>query len=443
MKLKFSLLEIRNFSLLGLLALIVCATASVAQAQAAREPRKEQILNGLKVFLVSDPKSEKLTIKLRINAGAAFDPAGKSGTMRLLGDLFFPDEGTKQFFEEDLNGSLAVAANYDFIQITATGDNDEFERILDAVRTAVIAPPFSPENFKKVRDARLRQAQEAGKNTANVADSWIRKRLYGDFPYGRIADGTPESLARIEYGDLIAARDRFLNADNSALVIIGNVKENYALRAVRQLFGSWRKADKPLLTSFRQPDAPDARILIVDSDNAEAAEIRLAVRAPAHGDKDFPAAEIFGKLLERKLQNEFGAAAKVETNPHVLPGEMIVRVSSATDRAAETLNAARAAISKVVTEKIDSKAFAEAQSELSNAISAMLAKPETAAELWLDAETFKAARAGERLTRVKSVTAADAERVAARLFKDAPQAIVIVGDAEKIQPQIDAAGAKK
>jgi predicted Zn-dependent peptidase len=442
MKLKISLLEFRNFSRLVLLVLTAASAFSVAHAQTLREPRKEQILNGLKVFLLPDPKSEKITVKLRINAGAAFDPAQKSGTMRLFGDILIPDEGTKQFFEEDLGGSLNVATNYDFIEITAIGNDEEFERILDAVRNAVVAPPITPENFKKVREARLRQAQEEFKSASAIADLAVRRRLYGDFPYGKAVAGTPESLAKIEYGDLIFARDRFLNADYSSLVIVGNVKENYALRAVRQFFGSWKKADKPLLSTFRQPGAPDSKILIVDAADAETAEIRIAVRGLAQNDRDSIAAAIWAKSLEKRLQTEFGAV-QVEHIAHVLPGELIVRASVPTEKAAQTLNALRSAINRAATEKIDAKAFSETQNEILNTLQTESAKPETASQRWLDVETFKTPTANERLNSIKSATAADAERIAAKLFKDAPQAIVIVGDAEKIQPQVDAPGEKK
>ncbi|MDQ4123010.1 MAG: insulinase family protein [Acidobacteriota bacterium] len=442
MKLKNSLLEIRFFCAFVLLVLTTAGGLTVAYAQTAREPRKEQILNGLKVFLFSDPKADKIIVKLRIHAGSAFDPVQRAGTMRLLGDILFPDEETKRFFEEDLGGSLNVTTNYDFIEITATGNDEEFERILDAVRNAVIAPPITPENFKKVRDARLREAQEESKNVAVVADLAVRRRLYGSFPYGRAAGGTPESLAKIEIGDLIVARDRFFNADYASLLIIGNVKESYALRAARQLFGSWKKADKPLVSTFRQPDAPDSKILIVDAPDAPNAEIRIAVRGLAQNDKDSFAAAVFAKLLERKLQNELGAL-QVEHNAHVLPGELIIRASVPTEKAAQTLNALRAAINRSVSEKADAKAFSETQSEILNSLQTESAKPEKALQSWLDAETFKMSASNERLSAIKSVTPSDAERIAARFFKDAPQAIVIVGDADKIQPQIDGLGGKK
>lgn len=442
MKLKISLLDFRNFCAFVLLVLTAAGAFSVAQAQTAREPRKEQILNGLKVFIFSEPKSEKITVKLRIHAGAAFDPPQRSGTMRLLGDILFPDEGTKQFFEEDLGGSLNVATNYDFIEITATGNDEEFERILDAVRNAVIAPPITPENFKKVRDAALRQAQEESKRAATIADLAVRRRLYGDFPYGRPAAGTAESLAKVEMGDLIVARDRFFNADYASLVIIGNVKENYALRAARQLFGSWKKADKPLLSTFRQPEAPDSKILIVDAPDAETAEIRIALRGLAQNDKDSISAAIWAKMLERRLQNDFGAV-RVEHIAHVLPGELLIRASVPTEKAAQTLNALRAAINRAATEKVDAKTFSETQSEILNALQTESAKPEIASQRWLDVETFKTPAANERLNSFKSATGADIERIAVKLFKNAPQAIVIVGDAERIQPQVDALGEKK
>lgn len=442
MKLEISLLKFRFFFALGLLVLITLGAFPVAHAQTAREPRKEQILNGLKLLIWSDPKTPKTTVKLRINAGAAFDPAGRAGTMLLLSDILFPDEGTKEFFAEDLGGSLNVEANYDYIQISAVGNNNEFLRILDTFKTAVISTPITPENFKKVRDARLKQAQEDAKTAAIVADSAVRKRLFGDFPYARPINGNPESLAKIEIGDLIVAKDRFLNADFSSLAIICNEKESYVLRAVRQLFGTWKKSDKPLLYTFRQPETPDSKILIVDSPDAEKAEIRFAVPGLARNDRDLFAAQIWAKALEEKLQNELGAV-KVEQAPHILPGEFIIRASVPTDKTAQALNALLASLTKAANEKIEAKAFSDAQTDFLNALQTKLATPENAAEYWLDVETFKMPAANAYLNSVKSAASADAERVAAKLLKNPGFAVIIVGDAEKIQPQVDALGRKK
>lgn len=443
MKLEISLLEIGKFFALGLLFLFTAIAPAVASAQTVREPRREQILNGMRVLVFSEPKADKMTVKLRVHAGAAFDPAQKSGTMRLLADLLFPDEGTREFFVEDLGGSLNVESNYDYIEITASARGEEFERIMDTLRTAVTAPPITPENFKKVRDARLKQAQEESKNPANIADLAARKRLYGDFPYGRAMNGTPESIAKIEYADVLLARDRFLTADNATLAIIGNVRDSYALRAARQLFGSWRKADKPVPATFRQPEAPDTKVLIIDAPNADKAEIRFISRGLTGNDGDLIALSLRTRILEKRLQNELGNSVKVEHFAHVLPGETIISVSSPTGDAAKTLNLLRSVLAKAATEKVDSKQFAEIQGQVLNNMQTELVKSENAVNYWLNVDTFKMPPISERLNSVKNAKPADGERIAAKLFKDAPSAIVIVGDADEIQAQVDALGQKK
>ncbi|HEX8353162.1 MAG TPA: hypothetical protein VF611_09700, partial [Pyrinomonadaceae bacterium] len=60
--------------------ILVCAGwfAAASSAQTA-EPRREQLLNGLRVLLVSRPADQNVLIKLRIHSGAAFDLAGKEG----------------------------------------------------------------------------------------------------------------------------------------------------------------------------------------------------------------------------------------------------------------------------------------------------------------------------------------------------------------------------
>src|SRR4051812_44791398 len=67
-----------------LLALVTLSVA--ASAQTAPEPRREQLLNGLRILLWNRPGDAKVYIKLRLHSGAAFDLAGKSGLMALLSD---------------------------------------------------------------------------------------------------------------------------------------------------------------------------------------------------------------------------------------------------------------------------------------------------------------------------------------------------------------------
>ncbi len=424
-----------------LIALIAFAATSVARAQNLVEPRQDQLLNGLKVLVWSEPKSESVTVRLRVHAGAAFDPAGKPGVTKLLGDILFPEEGTKDFFQEELGGKLEVVSNYNFIEITASGKSSEFERILDTVRTAVATPPITADTFKKVRAAQLKRLQETAQNPATIADEAVAKRLFGDFPYGRPAAGTPESMAKIELGDLIFARDRFLTADNSTLAISGNVDARYAVKAAKQLFGSWRKADRIVPATFRQPDAIDDKIVIVDVPKAETAEIRLAVRGLAQNDRDVWASGFWLGLTENKLKNELPKewrdTVNVRHDAHLLPGIVVIRAAVPPAQAAQAVKTLQSAIAKAANEKVNAAEFAKLQQEVLEAIKTQIADPNERAKFWLSTDTYKRAALTEQFNQIKAVTPGDGDRVAAKLFKNAPMAVVVVGNAEQIQPQFD------
>src|ERR1043166_2639612 len=104
---------IRVFRGLAVSALLLVLLVQPALSQIPKEPEREQLLNGLRVLVWSQPGSPELLVKLRINSGAAFDLAGKSGQMALLGDLLFPDAATVDFFTDELGGKLNVSVNYD------------------------------------------------------------------------------------------------------------------------------------------------------------------------------------------------------------------------------------------------------------------------------------------------------------------------------------------
>src|SRR5438034_2725383 len=272
----------------------LCGALSVLHidvfGQAGSEPQTERLLNGLRVLIWSRPGNPDLLIKLRVHSGGAFDLAGKSGEMALLGDILFPDPTTREYFTEEMRGRLAVATDYDSVTITMQGRANEFERIVEILRNALVATQLTPEIVTKVRDGRIRVVKETSISPAVLADRVIASRLFGDFPYGRPYSGSAESLARVDRADLMLARERFLNPNNSTLIIIGGIQPSRAMRTLRQLLGVWRKSEQVIPATFRQPEAPDTRTLIINAPADQSGEIRVATRGLARSDRDYAAA---------------------------------------------------------------------------------------------------------------------------------------------------------
>src|SRR6185503_5141526 len=209
--------SLRRSAAAGVL-LLLCTAPLTAQAP-AQQPEREQLLNGLRLLFLLKPGSPEVTLKLRINSGAAFDLSGKSGQMALLGDLLFPDPVTIDYFTDEMGGKLDVSVNYDSITITMVGKASELERIVEVLRNALLATQLTPDVVARMKEARLKLVRDASVVPATVADRAIAARLYGDFPYARPASGSPEDVARVDHGDLLLARDRFLNSNNATLAI--------------------------------------------------------------------------------------------------------------------------------------------------------------------------------------------------------------------------------
>lgn len=346
--------------------------------------------------------------------------------MRLLAANIFPTEATRDFFREDLNGSLEVSTTYDFIQIDATGRSDEFLAILETLAAAVANPAIDKETTAKLKEPLLKTVKELEENPAYVADSAVLKRLFGTFPYGRPKNGTPDSIAKIDFADLIDAKQRFLTADNATISISGNFDRVLGLRALRRYFGPWLKSDRRIPSTFRQPDPPPTALLTIQSPKADVSTIRFATRGVARSDKDFAASMVYSAVIENRLRSRVPAAFsdKVSTGAiaHVLPGSFIISFTAVKDEIGIGNSKIEATdlVSKALNDLITDAEFAAAKTSLL----VEWAKLDTT-DLWLDMDTFKTGEPAAESKAANSVTLADVRSFADKI-KSAPMASVLV-----------------
>ncbi|HEX8129622.1 MAG TPA: insulinase family protein [Pyrinomonadaceae bacterium] len=428
--------------LAALLLFSLCLPAANARAQSlgTPQPRREQLLNGLRILLLHRPADPQVLLKVRIKNGAAFDLAGKEGLMTLLSDALFPDAETRQYVAEELNGRLEVNTSYDHIEILLSGRASDFERLVELLRNAVLQMRLAAEDVNRLREARLKAARDTAGQPALLADRAAAARLYRSYPYGRSLAGTPESLARIERPDMLLARERFINPNNSTLVLVGGVEAPRAMRAFRQFLGSWRKSDSIPPATFRQPDAPDARTLIVNLPGANEVEVRLAARGVSRTDPDRAAATVVAALLRERwataLKEWQPKSTFARHDAHNLSGIMLLGTTVPAGVAAQTLEAARTVVAGLDAAPVTNAELESARRAALAALNERRQRPEALADEWLDATTYNSAL-GDDERALQALTPADVKRVAARLFGgEAKLASVVVGDATQLRSEL-------
>src|SRR5215213_7089420 len=401
------------------LACVILFSALPLSAQPAAQPEREQLLNGLRLLFWLKPGSPEVILKLRINSGAAFDFSGKSGQMALLGDLLFPDAATIDYFTDEMGGKLDVSVTYDSVTITMVGKADQLEHIVEVLRNALVATQFAPELVTKMRDARIKLLRDTTIVPAEVADRAIAARLYGDFPYGRPAAGSPEDMARVDRADVMQAHQRFLNSNNATLAVIGGVTKQRAMRTLRQLLGPWRKSEQIIPTTFRQPNPPDTRTLIVNVPGPSV-ELRLAARGVARSDTDYPISIVLARIAQHRWQASTPELAKqpifARSDAFVLPGAFVMGAAVTDLTVADSLTNARKVLDSMMTSPATAAELDRAKNELAGEVSTLLAKPDALADPWLDADTYRLSAPQDQIALLRAVTAADVQRVAHRLF---------------------------
>lgn len=400
--------------LIALAVAVLIALVAPAIFGQTGQPRQEKLLNGLKVLMWPDTTSDKVSVRLRIHSGSAFDPQGKEGVMQMLADNLFPNEAAREYFTDDLGGSLDITSNYDYIEISASSKASEYLSMLETIASVIANTPFDKETTAKLKTAQLQRIASSEADPAYVADHAVAKRLFGTFPYGRPHLGTTESVNKIDYADLVDAKSRFLTADNATLAMSGNFPRAQARTAVSRYFGAWLKADKKVPATFRQPDEPPSAILAVNSPKGGMPVARFAIRGTARGGKDSAAAMIFTVILQSRL----GDDALVRNEMHVLPGMISAEIQPKPN---DSGSVARQIFIKALSDPITEVEFGAARS----VVLARWSQRDDRISFWLDHDTYATANIETDVRAAESLSFSDINIYAAKARKQPVAAILL------------------
>jgi predicted Zn-dependent peptidase len=402
--------------LIVLILLSLVAPAIFSQPAAAPAPAQEKLLNGLKVLMWPDAKADNVSIRVRVHAGAAFDPQGKEGLMRILAANLFPNEGSREYFSEDLGGSLDVVTTYDYIQINASAKPEHFLQMMETVAAAVSNLGIDKETTAKLRTEQLARIAAAEKDPIYLSETVAAAKIFGTAPYGRPLMGTAASVQKIDFADLVDAKSRFLTADNATVAITGNFGKELAFRAARRYFGSWLKSDKRVPSSFRQPDDFAAGTVKVEFADAAKPIVRTARRAAGRADANYYATRIFNAV---RMAQQCSNDSLYKRN--LLSG--VYWTAEEQDSTAACALAGGAAISE--------DQFNSAKAAVIAELNARVATPSGLADIWLDTDTYRSGSPQEELRKVSAVTYADVKAVADAIAKAPAARISVQAPAEK------------
>lgn len=409
--------------------------------------KRDSLLNGLQLIVMEQPGAANVTAQLRINSGGLFDLAGKGGLADLTAEMMMRGGGgltAKNISDmvEQLGMAVKVTVSWDSTDIIISGPKDALENIFDLLNRFVVAPNFDQKELDGLKGQRLAAVKDVVLDEAERLRRKGLEAVFGTHPYGRPLTGTADTVAQIGRADLVNFYSRFYLANNSQLLVQGDVAAEQVTRLARQRLGTWKKGD-PVPPNFRQPERlAGNRVLLLDRNEAPAGRAVMTLIGVSHRAQDYFAAvmavDIFNQLL---AQANLGATAKAEAR--ILPGPLTIELSAPPEKVVESVKNITDLMARMQAQPPALEQVEAAKSRLITAMGERLRTNTAIGDVILDIETYGLGRdyVLRYAERVNAVTPSDIQAAARAYLRPDGAVIAIGGPAGKLEADARKLGA--
>lgn len=211
------------------LTLALCATvAGTARAEVAIEIEEVTSPGGITAWLVEDHTIPFTALEIRFEGGTSLDEPDSLGAVNLMTGLLEEGAGEMEAREfqaarEDLGASFSFDVGSDTLSVSARMLTENRDAAVDLLREALVAPRFDPVAIERVRGQVQSILAQDAQNPRRLASRAFYEAAFGDHPYGRPDNGTPESVAALTRADLLAAHEAALTRESVHVGAVGDI----------------------------------------------------------------------------------------------------------------------------------------------------------------------------------------------------------------------------
>jgi len=406
--------------------------------------KRDSLLNGLQLITLEQPSTGTISAHLRINTGGLFDLAGKGGLADITAAMLAKGCGglsAKNVADtvEHLGLTMNISTGWDSTDIVIIGPADTIDSVFDLLGKMVISPTFDQKEIEPLKQSRTAALSTEVQEDAVTVRRKALEIVFGTHPFGRPVHGTPESLAQITRQDLLYFHNRFYIANNSQLVVTGDVTGDQVTKLGRSKLGAWKKGEK-IPPTFKPPDAQAARrVIIIDRPEGQPAQAVVAQLGISRRADDYFAAAVMTDVLGRQIAQitsvHDATRSASDLEARLLAGPLIVSLNAAPGDLAGDLSVVVDAMASLQANLPSNDRVDAAKSRMISAMADRLKNTAGAAEVVLDIETFGLGRDYmiNFADRVNAVSPADVQRAAQNYLKPNSVTIVIAGPASRFE----------
>lgn len=397
---------------------------------------------GIKAWLVEEKSVPLMAMRFAFEGGSSQDPAGKEGVANFIAGML--DEGAGDLnsmqFQERME-EIAMRMSFDDGRDAFYGSFETLtegrDRAAELLTLAVNKPRFDTDAVERMRGQFLAGLASAQRDPTRVsADLWMSLAFPGH-PYGRPANGTPESVAKITRGDLVDFRARIFARDTLRVAVVGDIDAKTLGVMLDKIFGGLPATAK--LTPVVATEIKPGQKLKVVEMNVPQSVARFGVPAMPRQDKDFMTAFVLNNIvgggftsrLYSEVREKRGLAYGVDTTivPLKYASVFVGNVATKNEEIGQSLEVVRNEFRRVAADGVTEAELSDAKSYLTGSFALRFDTSANIANqlLWTMVEGLGPEYLDNRNGMINAVTLDDVKRVAKRLFDGKDPLVTVVG----------------
>ncbi len=258
--------------------------------------------NGIRVVVREDRSLPLVSFTVASLGGTRWEPAELGGSGNLMGSML--DRGTiarskLKIAEESENigatvGSFATKTSFG---LSATGLMQDAPKLIELAADCMLNPSFSNEELTLLKQETLQNIAQEDESITTMNMKVLRPLLYGNHPSSRQLMGTRESVEKINADDLKKIHKAWVQPENLAIGVAGDVSALDAVKLIKAQFGDLKAG------SFQAPTVPPIPDLTqgvsgeTTKEGIKGAVLTLGFRGVDSKSPDREPLELIGNLL--------------------------------------------------------------------------------------------------------------------------------------------------
>jgi zinc protease len=430
------------------------------QAFKPQQPKRIELSNGMVIFLQEDHELPLINGSARIRGGSHDEPAAKVGLTDLYGEVWRTG-GTKSQTGDQLDDFLEVraakvetSAGPDSTSVSFSclkGDLDDVFRVfVDLLQN----PEFRADKLDIAQKGEYDGISRRNDQIGEIAQREATKLAYGaDNPYARVAEYA--TVAAVTRQDLLDWHATYVHPNNIILGISGDFDATAMEARLRAAFESWPKG--PALPKDEvqyHPAAPG--YYVIPKEDVNQSSIHVVGAGIKRDNPDYYAVsvfnEAFGGGFSSRLFNDIRTKRGLAYNVgggiganfgH--PGILQIVMGTKSQSTVEAVKALDEDVSNLTKEPITDAEIQQAKDAILNAFIFRLDSPDKilAERMTYEFYGYPADWLDKYQAEIKKVTAADANRVAAKYLHRDQFATLVVGNTKEFDKPLSSLGAVK